>query len=94
MDRPYDINEERIRQVTRILDTLPRISARIEQINAALFKGGITAAEFRSLANERSGLVKQYDDMQREAKKTYGLLLEKEREDIEITPNNDFLLTR
>lgn len=94
MDKPYDINEERIRQVTRILDTLPRISARIEQINAALFKGGITAAEFRSLANERSGLVKQYDDMQREAKKTYGLLLEKEREDIEITPNNEFLLTR
>ena len=34
MDRAYDINEERIRQVTRILDTLPRISARIEQINA------------------------------------------------------------
>ena len=61
---------------------------------SGLFKGGITAAEFRSLANERSGLVKRYDDLQREAKETYSIILEKEREGIEITPNNDFLLTR
>lgn len=94
MDRTYDINEERIRKVTRILDTLPQVAARIERINAALFKGGITAAEFRRLANERSGLVKRYDDMQREAKETYGLILEKEREGMEITLNNDFLLTK
>lgn len=94
MDRTYDINEERIRKVTRILDELPRIAARIERINAALFKGGITAAEFRRQANERSGLVKRYDDLQREAKETYSIIVEEERGDIEITLNNDFLLTK
>lgn len=90
MDREYDINDERIRRVTRILDTLPELSARIERINAVLFKGGITAAEFRRLANERSGIVKQYDDMRKEIREKYNLLLDDGRGKAEVTFDTDF----
>lgn len=88
--KEYDINEERIRRAVALLDTLPKLSARIEQLNALLFKGGITASEFRRLVNERSGLVKQYDDMQREIREKYSLILEEERGKADIIFDTDF----
>ena len=88
--KEYDINGERIRRAVALLDALPKLSARIEQINALLFKGGITASEFRRLVNERSGLVKQYDDMRKEIREKFNLMLEEDRGKTEITFNSDF----
>lgn len=81
--RGYDVNDERIERMNELLDRLPKINRRIEAINKILFEGGITAAEFVTLTRERSALVKQYDDMEREAKGTYRLVMDSEREELE-----------
>lgn len=67
----YDVNDERIDRINYLLDRVPKVQQRIDQINALLYAGRISANEFHSLALERSTLVKRYDDMQRELKETF-----------------------
>lgn len=70
----YDVNDERIARINFILDELPRIEARIDQINALIGSREMTAEQFRNLVAERSNLVKRFDELNREAKKNYRMV--------------------
>lgn len=87
-NKRYDINDERIARIDSILSRLPKLEKRIDEINAALFAGNITSAEFIKLTQERSVLVKQYDDLEREAAETYRIIGEKSRGKITIVSTN------
>lgn len=87
-NKRYDINDERIARIDSILSRLPKLEKRIDEINAALFAGNITSAEFMKLTQERSVLVKKYDDLEREAAETYRIIDQKSRGNITIVSNN------
>lgn len=75
----YDVNDERIARINFILDELPRIEARIDQINALIGSREMTAEQFRNLVAERSNLVKRFDELNREAKKNYRMVTGKDK---------------
>ena len=81
--RQQDINDERIRAVSRMLDRLPRVDARIDEVNALLFRRGIAAAEFRRLVDERSALLMERDRLQRRLREAYGVVPEQEQEPLD-----------
>lgn len=66
----------RIDAISSILDTLPRLQARLEEINDKLFKGGMTASEFRDLVSKRSAIIKNIHDMEKRAKEMYNMKIE------------------
>lgn len=76
--------EDRIKKINRMLDSLERIEARIDELNTLLFKGGYTAAEFHQLVSERSGLIRCRDVLEKNAKDTYRVKLEREHGSINI----------
>lgn len=87
-NKRYDINDERIARIDSILSRLPKLEKRIDEINAALFAGNITSAVFMKLTQERSVLVKQYDDLEREVAKTYRIIDQKSRGKLTIVSTN------
>lgn len=87
-NKRYDINDERIARIDSILSRLPKLEKRIDEINAALFAGNITSAAFIKLTQERSVLVKQYDDLEREVAETYRIIDQKSRGKLTIVSTN------
>lgn len=75
----YDVNDQRINRINYILDELPRIEERIDRINAQIGSREMTGHQFRNLVEERSTLVKRYDELNREAKENYRLVTGKEK---------------
>lgn len=78
----YDVNDQRIKRIEYILDELPRIEERIDRINAQIGSREMTGQQFRALVAERSTLVKRYDELNREAKENYRLVIGMEKGDI------------
>lgn len=77
-----DEYDNRIDAISNILDTLPRLQARLEEINDKLFKGGMTASEFRDLVSKRSAIIKNIHDLEKRAKEMYKIKLEPTKKDI------------
>lgn len=71
-----DEYDNRIDAISNILDTLPRLQARLEEINDKLFKGGMTASEFRDLVSRRSAIIKNIHDLEKRAKEMYNMKIE------------------
>ena len=78
----YDVNEQRIKRIEYILNELPRIEERIDRINAQIGNRDMTVKQFRDLVSERSTLVKRYNELNREAKENYRLVIGMEKGDI------------
>lgn len=78
----YDVNDQRIKRIEYILDELPRIEERIDRINAQIGNRDMTVKQFRDLVSERSTLVKRYNELNREAKENYRLVIGMEKGDI------------
>ena len=88
MNTEYDVNDERIARINYLLAQMPKTERRIDAINNILFHGGIDSSRFYELVKERSLLIKQYDDMQREASEVYRIIDKSERKHISVTSNN------
>ena len=52
----YDVVEERISKIERILARLPVIEKRLEDIDKQIMYGGFTARQFNEMITERSCL--------------------------------------
>lgn len=78
----YDVNDQRIKRIEYILDELPRIEERIDRINAQIGYRDMTVKQFCDLVSERSTLVKRYNELNREAKENYRLVIGMEKGDI------------
>ena len=77
-----DEYDNRIDAISSILDMLPRLQARLEEINEKLYKGGITASEFRNLVSKRSAIIKNIHDLEKRAKEMYNMKIEPTKKDI------------
>ncbi len=77
-----DEYDNRIDAISSILDTLPRLQARLEEINEKLYKGGITASEFRNLVSKRSAIIKNIHDLEKRAKEMYNMKIDQTKKDI------------
>lgn len=77
-----DEYDNRIDAISNILDTLPKLQARLEEINDKLYKGGMTASEFRDLISKRSAIIKNIHDMEKRAKEMYNMKIEPTKKDI------------
>lgn len=77
-----DEYDNRIDTISNILDTLPKLQARLEEINDKLYKGGMTASEFRDLVSKRSAIIKNIHDMEKRAKEMYNMKIEPTKKDI------------
>lgn len=77
-----DEYDYRVDAISKILDTLPKLQARLEEINEKLYKGGITASEFRNLVSKRSAIIKNIHDLEKRAKEMYNMKIEATAEKI------------
>ena len=77
-----DEYDNRIDAISSILDMLPRLQARLEEINEKLYKGGITASEFRNLVSKRSAIIKNIHDLEKRAKEMYNMKIDQTKKDI------------
>lgn len=77
-----DEYDNRIDAISNILDTLPKLQARLEEINDKLYKGGMTASEFRDLVSKRSAIIKNIHDMEKRAKEMYNMKIGQTKKDI------------
>ena len=77
-----DEYDYRIDAISKILDTLPKLQARLEEMNERIYKGGMTASEFRELISQRSALIKNIHDLEKRAKEMYNMKIEPTKKDI------------
>lgn len=77
-----DEYDNRIDAISNILDTLPKLQARLEEINDKLYKGGMTASEFRCLVSKRSAIIKNIHDLEKRAKEMYNMKIDQTKKDI------------
>lgn len=84
----YDVVEERISKIERILARLPAIEKRLEDIDKQIMYGGFTARQFNEMITERSCLRLERQKLEKKAKEEYKLLLDKESEELIIDTDN------
>lgn len=77
-----DEYDYRVDAISKILDTLPKLQARLEEMNERIYKGGMTASEFRELISQRSALIKNIHDLEKRAKEMYNMKIEPTKKDI------------
>lgn len=77
-----DEYDYRIDAISSILDALPKLQAQLEEINEKLYKGGMTASEFRDLVSKRSVIIKNIHDMEKRAKEMYKIKIDQTKKDI------------
>lgn len=77
-----DEYDNRIDAISKILDTLPKLQARLEEMNERIYKGGMTASEFRELISQRSALIKNIHDLEKRAKEMYNMKIDQTKKDI------------
>lgn len=77
-----DEYDYRVDAISKILDTLPKLQARLEEMNERIYKGGMTASEFRELISQRSALIKNIHDLEKRAKEMYNMKIEAKAEKI------------
>lgn len=77
-----DEYDNRIDAISKILDTLPKLQARLEEMNERIYKGGMTASEFRELISQRSALIKTIHDLEKRAKEMYNMKIDQTKKDI------------
>lgn len=77
-----DEYDYRVDAISKILDTLPKLQARLEEMNERIYKGGITASEFRNLVSKRSAIIKNIHDLEKRAKEMYNMKIEPTKKDI------------
>lgn len=77
-----DEYDYRVDAISKILDTLPKLQARLEEMNERIYKGGMTASEFRELISQRSALIKTIHDLEKRAKEMYNMKIEAKAEKI------------
>ena len=72
----------RIDAISKILDTLPKLQARLEEMNERIYKGGMTASEFRELISQRSALIKNIHDLEKRAKEMYNMKIDQTKKNL------------
>ena len=77
-----DEYDYRVDAISSILDALPKLQAQLEEINEKLYKGGITASEFRNLVSKRSAIIKNIYDLEKRAKEMYNMKIDQTKKDI------------
>lgn len=77
-----DEYDYRVDAISKILDTLPKLQARLEEMNERIYKGGMTASEFRDLVSKRSAIIKNIHDLENRAKEMYNMKIESTKKDI------------
>lgn len=77
-----DEYDNRIDAISKILDTLPKLQARLEEMNERIYNGGMTASEFRELISQRSALIKNIHDLEKRAKEMYNMKIDQTKKDI------------
>lgn len=77
-----DEYDYRVDAISKILDTLPKLQARLEEMNERIYKGGMTASEFRELISQRSALIKNIHDLEKRAKEMYNMKIDQTKKDI------------
>ena len=77
-----DEYDYRVDAISEILDTLPKLQARLEEMNERIYKGGMTASEFRELISQRSALIKNIHDLEKRAKEMYNMKIDQTKKDI------------
>lgn len=86
-----NVYDDRIDTISRILNALPRLQARLDRINDSIYRGGITAAEFTGLVSERSALIKEIHDLEQKARECYNLEVEQTKKSIEVYGSVDLM---
>ncbi len=77
-----DEYDYRVDAISSILDALPKLQAQLEEINEKLYKGGMTASEFRCLVSKRSVIIKTIHDLEKRAKEMYNMKIDQTKKDI------------
>lgn len=79
-----NVVDERIARIQKIMDRLPVIEARLDEIEKQVMCGGMTAGEFQAIVTERSNLLLERKRLEQKMKHEYRIMLDKESEDIII----------
>ena len=84
---PYDVIDEGIKRVNKILSLMPKIENRLDEINRLLSLTAshtLTVSEWTALVSERSSLRLELKKLETELKEKYHLAVQ-ESEKIEMT---------
>lgn len=84
----YEVYQHRIDRINHLLSLIPKLEKRLDIIHKTLFNGGITSEEFVELTRERSVLIKQIDDSNKELQEKYRIVMGKDLSKTKIIYDN------